>query len=207
LQPCQPSCRNWTSCDVGVDAEGPTADAEGNVYFTDILMQRIMRFKGRKFSIFVRRATSRTGWSSTRRTTYRRSAVSPTAERYGMTTGGIPRDAPTFKTGKVESSQTAYAGKPRRVPVTSPSTRRAGSTSDSTGGRYRIDAPGKMPASSRLQTSSGRTASSLTRRSNPLPRRSQWRPGWRAIRAYDLLRRHAEGMRVLYNLSDEAPTG
>ena len=24
--------------------EGPTADADGNVYFTDILMQRIMRF-------------------------------------------------------------------------------------------------------------------------------------------------------------------
>ena len=33
--------------------EGPTVDAEGNVYFTDILMQRIMRFsKTGEFSVF-----------------------------------------------------------------------------------------------------------------------------------------------------------
>ena len=42
--------------------EGPTVDADGNVYFTDILMQRIMRFSSKgEFSIFRENSNAANG--------------------------------------------------------------------------------------------------------------------------------------------------
>src|SRR6187397_278945 len=96
--------------------EGPAADAEGNVYFTDILMQRIMRFsKDGKFSIFREKSNIANGLviDPQGRLVAAEGAVSPTAERSGMATGGIPRVTRTdLKTGKVEILADAFNGKP-----------------------------------------------------------------------------------------------
>src|SRR4026207_946458 len=69
--------------------EGPTVDAQGNVYFTDILMQRIMRFsRDGKFSVFREKSNIANGLviDPQGRLIAAEGAVSPTAERSGMAT-------------------------------------------------------------------------------------------------------------------------
>src|SRR5687767_8487573 len=100
--------------------EGPTVDAEGNVYFTDILMQRIMRFsKEGVFSVFREKSNVANGLviDPQGRLVAAEGAASPTAERSGMKTGGIPRVTRTdLRTGRVEILADKYDGKPLSGP-------------------------------------------------------------------------------------------
>lgn len=130
--------------------EGPTVDADGNVYFTDILMQRIMRFsKDGEFSVFRERSNVANGLviDPQGRLVAAEGAASPTAERSGMKTGGTPRVTRTdLKTGRMEILADAYDGKPLSGPndVTIDGSGRLYFT-DSTGAAvYRIDAPGRL---------------------------------------------------------------
>src|SRR5688572_30429335 len=74
--------------------EGPTVDAEGNVYFTDILMQRIMRFsKDGMFSVFREKSNVANGLliDPQGRLVAAEGAASPPPERTARRTGGTPR--------------------------------------------------------------------------------------------------------------------
>jgi gluconolactonase len=126
--------------------EGPTVDADGNVYFTDILMQRIMRFsRSGEFSIFRENSNVANGLviDPQGRLVAAEGAASPTAERSGMKTGGTPRVTRTdLKTGRMEILADAYAGKPLSGPndVTLDGRGRLYFTDSSGAAVYRIDA-------------------------------------------------------------------
>src|SRR5688572_32707880 len=130
--------------------EGPTVDADGNVYFTDILMQRIMRFsKDGVFSVFREKSNVANGLviDPLGRLVAAEGSSSPTAERSGMKTGGIPRVTRTdLKTGKIEVLADRYDGKPLAGPndVTIDAKGRLYVTDSDGGAVYRIDAPGKV---------------------------------------------------------------
>ena len=188
--------------------EGPTVDAEGNVYFTDILMQRIMRFsKDGKFSIFREKSNIANGLviDPQGRLVAAEGAASPTAERSGMATGGIPRVTRTdLKTGKTEILADKYNGKALSGPndVTIDGKGRLYVT-DSTGAAvYRIDAPGKIVrilAAPDIQRPNG-IQISPDDRVLYLVEANGTQGGARMIRAYDLLPDGSvKNMRVLYN--------
>ena len=127
--------------------EGPTVDRDGNVYFTDILMQRIMRFsRDGVFSVFREKSNVANGLviDPQGRLIAAEGSTSPTAERVGIKTGGIPRVTRTdLKTGRMEILADRFEGKPLSGPndVTLDGMGRIYVT-DSTGGSvYRIDAP------------------------------------------------------------------
>jgi gluconolactonase len=188
--------------------EGPAVDPEGNVYFTDILMQRIMRFsKDGKFSVFRDKSNVANGlvFDLQGRLIAAEGAASPTAERSGMATGGIPRVTRTdLKTGKVEILADTFNGKPLSGPndVTIDAKGRLYVT-DSTGAAvYRIDAPGKIArilAAPDIQRPNG-IQISPDDRTLYLVEANGAQGGARMIRAFDL---GADGtvskMRVLYN--------
>jgi gluconolactonase len=188
--------------------EGPTVDAEGNVYFTDILMQRIMRFsKDGKFSIFREKSNVANGMviDPQGRLVAAEGAASPTAERSGMATGGIPRVTRTdLKTGKLEILAETFNGKPLSGPndVTIDGKGRLYFT-DSTGAAvYRIDAPGKVVrilAAPDIQRPNG-IQISPDDKTLYLVEANGAKGGARMIRAYDLLPDGAvKNMRVFYN--------
>jgi gluconolactonase len=188
--------------------EGPAVDAGGNVYFTDILMQRIMRFsKDGKFSIFREKSNVANGlvFDLQGRLIAAEGAASPTAERSGMATGGIPRVTRTdLKTGKVEILADAFNGKPLSGPndVTIDGKGRLYFT-DSTGAAvYRIDTPGKVArilAAPDIQRPNG-IQISPDDRTLYLVEANGAKGGARMIRAYDLLPDGTvKNMRVFYN--------
>ena len=188
--------------------EGPTVDAEGNVYFTDILMQRIMRFsKDGKFSIFREKSNVANGMviDPQGRLVAAEGAASPTAERSGMATGGIPRLTRTdLKTGKLEVLAERFNGKPLSGPndVTIDGKGRLYFT-DSTGAAvYRIDAPGKVArilAAPDIQRPNGIQISPDDKMLY-LVEANGAKGGARMIRAYDLLPDGTvKNMRVFYN--------
>ena len=168
--------------------EGPTVDAEGNVYFTDILMQRIMRFsKNGEFSVFREKSNVANGLviDPQGRLVAAEGAASPTAERSGMKTGGIPRVTRTdLKTGRMEILADTYDGKPLSGPndVTIDGRGRLYFTDSSGAAVYRIDAPGKLVADPcRARRAAAERHPDFARRSDPLRRRSQWRRGRCAV--------------------------
>jgi gluconolactonase len=188
--------------------EGPTVDAEGNVYFTDILMQRIMRFsKEGVFSVFREKSNVANGLviDPQGRLVAAEGAASPTAERSGMKTGGIPRVTRTdLKTGRMEILADKYDGKPLSGPndVTLDGRGRLYFT-DSTGAAvYRIDAPGKLArilAAPEVQRPNGIQISPDDRTLYVVEANGA-EGGARLIRAYDLLPDGtARNMRVHYN--------
>lgn len=188
--------------------EGPAVDAGGNVYFTDILMQRIMRFsKDGKFSIFREKSNVANGlvFDLQGRLVAAEGAASPTAERSGMATGGIPRVTRTdLKTGKLEILADTFNGKPLSGPndVTIDGKGRLYFT-DSTGAAvYRIDAPGKVArilTAPDIQRPNG-IQISPDDRTLYLVEANGAKDGARMIRAYDLLPDGTvKNMRVFYN--------
>ena len=188
--------------------EGPAVDAQGNVYFTDILTQRIMRFStDGKFTIFREKSNVANGlvFDVQGRLIAAEGSTSPTAERSGMTTGGIPRVTRTdLKTGKMEVLADTFDGKPLSGPndVTIDAKGRLYVTDSDGGAVYRIDAPGKVarilarPDIERpngIQISPDDTILYLVEANGA-------KDGARLIRAYDLLPDGAvRNMRVLYN--------
>jgi gluconolactonase len=188
--------------------EGPTVAADGTVYFTDILMQRIMRFsKDGKFSIFRDKSNIANGMviDPQGRLIAAEGAVSPTAERSGMATGGIPRVTRTdLKTGRMEILADKYNGKPLSGPndVTIDKQGRLYVT-DSTGAAvYRIDGPGKVArilAAPDIQRPNG-IQIAPDDRTLYLVEANGAQGGARMIRAYDLLPDGSvKNMRVFYN--------
>ena len=188
--------------------EGPTVDADGNVYFTDILMQRIMRFsKDGKFSVFREKSNVANGLviDPEGRLIAAEGAGSPTAERSGMQTGGIPRVTRTdLKTGKTEILADAYQGKPLSGPndVTIDSKGRLYFTDSSGAAVYRIDGPGKLArilAAPDIQRPNGIQISPDDRVLYVVEANAA-DGGARMIRAYDLQPDGtARNMRVFYN--------
>lgn len=130
--------------------EGPARDPQGNVYFTDILMQRIMRLgTDGKVSIFRENSNVANGlvFDLQGRLVAAEGSTSPTAERHGLKTGGIPRVTRTdLKTGRMEVLADKYEGKPLSGPndVTIDAKGRLYVTDSDGGAVYRIDAPGKV---------------------------------------------------------------
>jgi gluconolactonase len=188
--------------------EGPTVDADGSVYFTDILLQRIMRLsKDGVFSVFREKSNVANGLviDPQGRLVAAEGAASPTAERMGMKTGGIPRVTRTdLRTGRMEILADKYEGKPLSGPndVTIDGRGRLYFT-DSTGAAvYRIDGPGELSrilSAPDIQRPNGLQISPDDR-TLYIVEANGAEGGARLIRAYDLLPDGtARNMRVLYN--------
>jgi gluconolactonase len=188
--------------------EGPTVDAEGNVYFTDILLQRIMRFStDGVFSVFREKSNVANGLviDAQGRLVAAEGAASPTAERSGMKTGGIPRVTRTdLKTGKMEILADKYDGKPLSGPndVTLDGRGRLYFTDSSGAAVYRLDAPGKLArilAAPDVQRPNGIQISPDDKTLYVVEANGA-EGGARSIRAYDLLPDGTvRNMRVLYD--------
>src|SRR5688572_11789704 len=188
--------------------EGPTVDREGNVFFTDILMQRIMRFsKDGVFSVFREKSNVANGLviDPQGRLIAAEGSTSPTAERVGIKTGGIPRVTRTdLKTGRMEILADRFDGKPLSGPndVTIDGKGRLYVTDSSGGSVYRIDAPrqiARILTAPDIQRPNGLQISPDDR-TLYLVEANGAAGGARLIRAYDL---QPDGtvrnMRVLYN--------
>jgi gluconolactonase len=188
--------------------EGPTVDADGNVYFSDILMQRIMRLsRDGQFSIFRENSNVANGMVIDRqgRLVVAEGAESPTAIRSGMKTGGIPRVTRTdLKTGRVEILAEQYDGNPLSGPndVTIDARGRLYFTDAPGAAVYRIDAPGKVArilAAPDIQRPNG-IQISPDERTLYIVEANGAQGGARMIRAYDLLPDGtARNMRVVYD--------
>jgi gluconolactonase len=130
--------------------EGPTVDREGNVYFSDILTQRIMRFSSSgALSVYRERSNAANGLliDPQGRLVACEGATSATAQRIGLTVTGKPRITRTdLKTGKMEILAEKYDGKLLVGPndVTIDSKGRLYFTDFNAPAVYRIDAPGKL---------------------------------------------------------------
>jgi gluconolactonase len=130
--------------------EGPTVDREGNVYFSDILTQRIMKFSNNgALSVYRERSNAANGLliDPQGRLIACEGATSATAQRNGITVSGKPRITRTdLKTGKMEILAEKYEGKPLVGPndVTIDSKGRVYFTDMNGVAVYRIDAPGKL---------------------------------------------------------------
>ena len=188
--------------------EGPAVDPAGNVYFTDILMQRIMRFSADgTFSIFREKSNVANGlvFDLQGRLIAAEGSTSPTAERQGIKTGGIPRVTRTdLKTGRMEVIADKFEGQPLSGPndVTIDAKGRIYVTDSDGGAVYRIDAPGKVArilARPDIQRPNG-IQISPDDKILYLVEANGAKEGARLIRAYDLLPDGTvRNMRVLYN--------
>jgi gluconolactonase len=188
--------------------EGPTVDADGNVYFTDNLMQRIMRFsKDGVFSVFREKSNVANGLviDPLGRLVAAEGSSSPTAERSGMKTGGIPRVTRTdLKTGRMEILADKYEGKPLSGPndVTIDSQGRLYFTDSSGAAVYRLDGPGKIArilAAPDVQRPNG-IQIAPDDKTLYIVEANGVEGGARNIRAYDLLPDGTvRNMRVLYD--------
>jgi gluconolactonase len=188
--------------------EGPTVDRDGNVYFTDILMQRIMRLgRDGRFSVFRENSNVANGLviDPQGRLIAAEGSRSPTAERMGMKAGGIPRVTRTdLKTGRMEILADTYQGKPLSGPndVTIDARGRLYVTDSDGGAVYRIDGPQKIArilAAPDIQRPNG-IQISPDDKTLYLVEANGAQGGARMIRAYDLLPDGTvRNMRVHYN--------
>jgi gluconolactonase len=188
--------------------EGPTVDSDGTVYFTDILMQRIMRFSSDgKFSVFRENSNVANGlvFDLQGHLIAAEGSTSPTAGRQGIKTGGIPRVTRTdLKTGRVEVIADTYDGRPFAGPndVTIDARGRLYVTDSDGGAVYRIDAPGtvaRLLARPDIERPNG-IQISPDDKILYLVEANSAKDGARMIRAYDLLPDGTvRNMRVLYN--------
>ncbi len=187
--------------------EGPAADRDGNVYFTDIINQRIMKLSAQGvLSTFREKSNAANGL-----------LIDPQGrliacegalfERPGVTVEGVPRVTRTdLTTGKIEVLAESYDGKPLIGPndVTIDGKGRLYFTELNGGAVYRIDAPGKavrILAAPDVQRPNG-IQISPDDRALYLVEANQAQGGARLIRRYDL---QPDGtvanMRVLYDFS------
>lgn len=187
--------------------EGPAVDRDGNVYFTDIVSQRIMKFDNKgTLSVFREKSNAANGMLIDR---MNRLVVCEGAlfERPGVKVQGRPRVTRTaLKTGKTEVLADNYQGKPLVGPndVTMDGKDRLYFTDMNGTSVYRIDAPGKITrilAAPAIERPNGIQVSPDDR-TLYLIEANGAQGGARLIRAYDL---SPEGtvsnMRVHYNFS------
>jgi len=185
--------------------EGPTVDRDGNVYFTDIINQRIMKLGADgKLSTYREHSNAANGL-----------LIDPQGrliacegaefERPGVKVTGKARVTRTdLKTGALEVLADAYEGKPLQGPndVTIDGRGRLYFTDMAATAVYRIDAPGKLAriiAAPDIQRPNGIQVSPDDR-TLYLIEANQAQGGARMIRAYDLKPDGTVGaMRVHYN--------
>jgi gluconolactonase len=188
--------------------ESPAVDRDGNVYFTEIMTQRIMKFgTDGRLSVYREHSNAANGLliDPQGRLIAAEGATSATAQRNGITVSGKPRVTRTdLKTGKVEILAEKYDGKPLVGPndLTIDSKGRLYFTDFNDAAVYRIDAPGKLSrilAAPDIQKPNG-IQISPDDRTLYLVEANGAAGGARMIRAYDLL---ADGtvrnMREFYN--------
>jgi gluconolactonase len=185
--------------------EGPAVDREGNVYFTDIISQRIMKL-GLDGVLSTYRENSNVANGLLIDPQGRLVACEGAEfERPGVKLKGKARVTRTdLKTGRIEVLADNYEGKPLQGPndVTIDGSGRLYFT-DMTGvAVYRIDAPGKLArilAAPEIQRPNGIQVSPDDRKLY-LIEANQAQGGARMIRAYDLQPDGTVGnMRVHYN--------
>ena len=187
--------------------EGPASDRDGNIYFTDIINQRIMKLgKDGALSIYRERSNLANGLLIDPQG--RLIACEGAAfERPGVKLTGTPRITRTdLTTGKVEVLADKYEGKPLVGPndVTIDGKGRLYFTDLAGAAVYRIDAPGKLArilAAPDVQRPNGLQVAPDDRKLY-LIESNQAQGGARLIRSYDL---QPDGtvrnMRVHYNFS------
>jgi len=188
--------------------EGPTVDREGNVYFTEIMTQRIMKFgKDGILSVYREHSNAANGLliDPQGRLVACEGAPSATARRSGLTVSGKPRITRTdLKTGKMEVLADKFEGKPLVGPndVTIDGKGRLYFTDMDGAAVYRIDAPGKLArilAAPDIQRPNGIQISPEDT-TLYLVEANGAEGGARLIRAYDLLPDGTvRNMRVFYN--------
>src|SRR5262245_28936573 len=127
--------------------EGPAVDRDGNVYFTDIINQRIMKL-GTDGAVSTYRENSNLANGLLIDPQGRLIACEGSAYEWpGLKRSGKPRVTRTdMKTGKLEVLADSYEGKPLTGPndVTIDGKGRLYFTDFSGAAVYRIDAPGKL---------------------------------------------------------------
>jgi gluconolactonase len=188
--------------------EGPTQDRDGNIYFTDVLAQKIMKYsKDGVLSVFREQSNVANGLliDPQGRLVACEGAPSPTAERNGIRVTGKPRVTRTdLQTGKVEILADSYGGKPLVGPndVTIDGKGRLYFTDFPGAAVYRIDAPGRLTrilAAPEIERPNGIQISPDDRTLYLVEANSTER-GARMIRAFDLLPDGSvRNMRVHYN--------
>jgi gluconolactonase len=187
--------------------EGPTADRDGNIYFTDIINQRIMKLDT-KGVVSTYRENSNLANGLLIDPQGRLVACEGAAYEWpGLKRSGKPRITRTeLKTGKLEVLADSYDGKPLSGPndVTIDGKGRLYFTDFSGAAVYRIDAPGKLArilTAPDIQRPNGIQISPDDRKLY-LVESNQAQGGARLIRSYDL---QPDGtvrnMQVLYNFS------
>jgi gluconolactonase len=175
--------------------EGPAVDKAGNVYFSDITSQRILKFDANgKLSTFRENSNAANGL-----------LIDQQGRLIACEAGAKPRVTRTdLTTGRIEVLTDSYDGKPYSGPndVTMDSRGRLYFTDLTGGGVYRIDAPGKVDrilASPGIERPNGIQVSPDDRtlyvvEANPVEN------GRRDIRAFDLSPTGAvANPRVLFN--------
>lgn len=188
--------------------EGPTVDREGNVYFTDVLTQRIMRFGADGIlSVYREDSNAANGLliDPQGRLIACEGSTSATAQRSGLTVGGIPRVTRTdLATGAVEILAESYEGRPLEGPndVTIDGQGRLYFTDFHGAAVYRIDGPGQLArilAAPSIERPNG-IQISPDDRTLYLVEANGAEGGARMIRAYDLLPDGTvRNMRVFYD--------
>jgi gluconolactonase len=185
--------------------EGPAVDREGNVYFTDIINQRIMKL-GLDGLLSIYRENSNVANGLLIDPQGRLIACEGAEfERPGVKLKGKPRVTRTdLKTGKIEVLADNYEGQPLQGPndVTIDGRGRLYFTDMAGVAVYRIDAPGNVArilAAPEIQRPNGIQISPDDRKLY-LIEANQAQGGARMIRAYDLQPDGTVGnMRVHYN--------
>jgi gluconolactonase len=187
--------------------EGPTVDRDGNVFFTDIVNQRIMKL-GTDGLVSVYRENSNAANGLVIDQQGRLIACEGAAfERPGVKVTGKPQVTRTdLKTGKIEVLADGYEGKPLVGPndVTIDGQGRLYFTDMPGAGVYRIDPTGKVTrllAAPEIERPNGIQISPDDKKLY-LVEANQSRGGARMIRSYDLQPDGSvRGMRVHYNFS------
>jgi gluconolactonase len=187
--------------------EGPAVDRSGNVYFTDIINQRIMKLGVEGVLSTYRESSNAANGLLIDPQGRLIACEGATFERPGVKVSGTPRVTRTdLTTGKVEVLAERYEGRPLIGPndVTIDGKGRLYFTDLNGTAVYRIDAPGKLArilAAPEVQRPNGIQVSPDDRKLY-LIEANQAQGGARLIRSYDL---QPDGtvsnMRVLYDFS------
>ena len=187
--------------------EGPAVDRQGNVYFTDIINQRIMKLDVDGVLSTYRQSSNVANGLLIDAEGRLVACEGAAFERPGVKLRGIPRVTRTdLKTGAIEVLADSYEGKPLVGPndVTIDGKGRLFFTELNGAAVYRIDAPGKVArilAAPDVRSPNGIQISPDDRKLY-LVEANQGPGGPRLIRSYDL---QPDGtvrnMRVLYDFS------
>lgn len=187
--------------------EGPTVDRDGNVYFTDIINQRIMKLSAAGVLSIYRESSNLANGLLIDPQGRLIACEGSTYEWPGLKRSGTPRVTRTdLKTGRLEVLADSFEGKPLIGPndVTIDGKGRLYFTDLSAAAVYRIDAPGKLArilSTPDIERPNGIQISPDDRKLYVVES-NQAKGGARLIRSYDL---QSDGtvrnMRVLYNFS------